>query len=126
MRGLWCGREAAEEPQGEGAGGAEAEDAERDVQQRAVPARCQAQDGGLIDSRCRFSSTSLKSPASGRASLPSVIEGLTIELVDRAGLREEAELSDVPALMRGTGINLIIAGILSMAFMGFAGLFSSV
>jgi len=42
-----------------------------------------------------------------------------------AGLREETELSDVPALMQGTALNLIIAGILSMAFMGFAGLFSS-
>jgi electron transport complex protein RnfA len=43
-----------------------------------------------------------------------------------AGLREEAELCDVPRLIRGTAMNLIIAGILSMAFMGFAGLFSAV
>ena len=42
-----------------------------------------------------------------------------------AGLREETELAEVPALLRGTALNLIIAGILSMAFMGFAGLFSS-
>jgi electron transport complex protein RnfA len=42
-----------------------------------------------------------------------------------AGLREESELSDVPALIEGTAMNLIIAGILSMAFMGFAGLFSA-
>jgi H+/Na+-translocating ferredoxin:NAD+ oxidoreductase subunit A len=41
-----------------------------------------------------------------------------------AGLREEAELSDVPAVVKGTAMNLIIAGILSLAFMGFAGLFS--
>ncbi len=41
-------------------------------------------------------------------------------------MREEAELSSVPRLIRGTAMNLIIAGILSMAFMGFAGLFSSV
>jgi electron transport complex protein RnfA len=41
-----------------------------------------------------------------------------------AGLREEAELSDVPSVLRGTAMNLIIAGILSLAFMGFAGLFS--
>ncbi len=40
-----------------------------------------------------------------------------------AGLREEAQLSDVPSLVRGTAMNLLIAGILSMAFMGFAGLF---
>ena len=50
--------------------------------------------------------------------------GLTLALVLMAGLREEAELSDIPNLIRGTAMNLIIAGILSMAFMGFAGLFS--
>jgi electron transport complex protein RnfA len=51
--------------------------------------------------------------------------GFTVAMVLLAGLREEAELSDVPALIQGTAMNLIIAGILSMAFMGFAGLFSS-
>ena len=51
--------------------------------------------------------------------------GFTLAMVLMAGLREETELSDVPALMQGTALNLIIAGILSMAFMGFAGLFSS-
>ncbi|MBT3224108.1 MAG: electron transport complex subunit RsxA [Proteobacteria bacterium] len=51
--------------------------------------------------------------------------GLTLALVLMAGLREEAELSDVPSFIKGSALNLIIAGILSMAFMGFAGLFSS-
>lgn len=51
--------------------------------------------------------------------------GFTLALILMAGLREETELSDVPALMRGTALNLILAGILSLAFMGFAGLFSS-
>jgi electron transport complex protein RnfA len=51
--------------------------------------------------------------------------GLTLALVLMAGLRQEAELSSVPSVVRGTAMNLIIAGILSMAFMGFAGLFSS-
>ena len=51
--------------------------------------------------------------------------GFTLAMVLLAGLREEAELSDIPALIRGTAMNLIIAGVLSMAFMGFAGLFSS-
>jgi electron transport complex protein RnfA len=50
--------------------------------------------------------------------------GLTLALVLMAGLREEAEISDIPAVIRGTAMNLIIAGILSLAFMGFAGLFS--
>ena len=52
--------------------------------------------------------------------------GFTLALVLMAGLREEVELCNVPRLIRGTAMNLIIAGILSMAFMGFAGLFSSV
>jgi electron transport complex protein RnfA len=50
--------------------------------------------------------------------------GLTLALVLMAGIREEAELSNIPALIRGTAMNLLIAGILSLAFMGFAGLFS--
>ncbi len=51
--------------------------------------------------------------------------GLTLALVLMAGLREEAELSSIPSILRGTAMSLIMAGILSMAFMGFAGLFSA-
>jgi electron transport complex protein RnfA len=51
--------------------------------------------------------------------------GLTLALVLMAGLREEAELSSIPSVIKGTAMNLLIAGILSLAFMGFAGLFSS-
>jgi Na+-translocating ferredoxin:NAD+ oxidoreductase subunit A len=51
--------------------------------------------------------------------------GLTLALVLMASIREQSELSSVPALARGTGLVLIIAGTLSLAFMGFAGLFSS-
>ena len=51
--------------------------------------------------------------------------GFTLAMVLMAGMREEAEIGNVPALVRGTAFNLIISGILSMAFMGFAGLFSS-
>ena len=51
--------------------------------------------------------------------------GFTLAMVLMAGIREETEIADVPVLIRGTAFNLIIAGILSMAFMGFAGLFSS-
>lgn len=51
--------------------------------------------------------------------------GFTLALVLMAGLREEAELSNIPSVVRGTALNLLIAGILSLAFMGFAGLFSN-
>jgi electron transport complex protein RnfA len=49
--------------------------------------------------------------------------GLTLALVIMAGLREENELATVPKLVRGAAMSFFVAGILSMAFMGFAGLF---
>jgi electron transport complex protein RnfA len=48
--------------------------------------------------------------------------GLTLALVLMASIREQTELSSVPAIARGMGLVLIIAGTLSLAFMGFAGL----
>ncbi len=48
--------------------------------------------------------------------------GLTLALVLMASIHESLEFSDVPAVARGTGLVLIIAGTLSLAFMGFAGL----
>jgi Na+-translocating ferredoxin:NAD+ oxidoreductase subunit A len=51
--------------------------------------------------------------------------GLTLALVLMASIREKVELSDVPAVARNMGLVLIIAGTLSLAFMGFSGLFTS-
>ena len=51
--------------------------------------------------------------------------GLTLALVLMASIRERTELADVPAMARNMGLVLIIAGSLSLAFMGFAGLLSS-
>ena len=51
--------------------------------------------------------------------------GLTLALILMASIREHLELTDVPRLAKGMGIVLIVAGSLSLAFMGFAGLFSS-
>lgn len=51
--------------------------------------------------------------------------GFTLALVIMAGIREETKVLDIPKMIEGTALNLIIAGVLSMAFMGFAGLFSS-
>jgi electron transport complex protein RnfA len=51
--------------------------------------------------------------------------GLTLALVLMASIRETVELADVPAIARNMGLVLILAGSLSLAFMGFAGLFSS-
>ena len=38
-----------------------------------------------------------------------------------AAMRERLAIADVPAPFKGTAIALIAAGIMSMAFMGFAG-----
>lgn len=51
--------------------------------------------------------------------------GLTLALVLMASIRETTELSEVPDVARGTGLVLIVAGTLSLAFMGFAGLLSA-
>lgn len=48
--------------------------------------------------------------------------GFALALIIFAGLREQLELVGVPKGMRGTPIALVIAGILSLAFMGFANL----
>lgn len=48
--------------------------------------------------------------------------GFSLAIVLMAGIREELELTSVPDVVRGTAIVLIVAGILSMSFMGFAGL----
>jgi len=50
--------------------------------------------------------------------------GLTLALVLMASIRESTELADIPSIAKGTGLVLIIAGSLSLAFMGFAGLLS--
>jgi electron transport complex protein RnfA len=47
--------------------------------------------------------------------------GFTLAIVIMAGIREELDLCDVPAPLRGAGITLIVAGILALAFMGFTG-----
>jgi electron transport complex protein RnfA len=51
--------------------------------------------------------------------------GLTLALVLMASIRENTELADVPELAKGMALVLIIAGSLSLAFMGFAGLLSA-
>ncbi|HQW37739.1 MAG TPA: RnfABCDGE type electron transport complex subunit A [Usitatibacteraceae bacterium] len=48
--------------------------------------------------------------------------GFTLALVLMASVRERLQLSDVPSLAQGTALALMLAGILSLAFMGFAGL----
>ena len=48
--------------------------------------------------------------------------GFTLALVIMAGMRERLELADIPKPLQGFPITLILAGLLSIAFMGFSGL----
>ncbi|MDH3440709.1 MAG: electron transport complex subunit A, partial [Gammaproteobacteria bacterium] len=48
--------------------------------------------------------------------------GFALALVLMAGVREKLDLADVPELIKGTAAAFVVAGILSMGFMGFAGL----
>ncbi len=48
--------------------------------------------------------------------------GFTLVLVMFAGLRERLAFADVPRAFAGAPIGFIVAGLLSMAFIGFAGL----
>ncbi|MCZ2150641.1 MAG: RnfABCDGE type electron transport complex subunit A [Bryobacterales bacterium] len=48
--------------------------------------------------------------------------GFALALVIMSVIRERLELSDIPDMARGTALVLMLAGILSMAFMGFAGM----
>jgi len=48
--------------------------------------------------------------------------GFTLVLILFAGLRERIEGADVPTYFRGNAIGFITAGLMSLAFMGFAGL----
>jgi electron transport complex protein RnfA len=50
--------------------------------------------------------------------------GFTLVMVMFAGLRERLSLAQVPAAFSGTPIGFIVAGLLSLAFMGFSGLTS--
>jgi electron transport complex protein RnfA len=48
--------------------------------------------------------------------------GFTLVLILFAAMRERLEAADVPAVFKGTSIAMITAGLMSLAFMGFAGL----
>ncbi len=48
--------------------------------------------------------------------------GFTLALMLMAGLRERLALARVPSVSQGAAMSLMLAGLLSLAFMGFAGL----
>lgn len=48
--------------------------------------------------------------------------GFGLALITFAGIREQLDLMNIPKGMRGAPIALVVAGILALAFMGFAGM----
>lgn len=48
--------------------------------------------------------------------------GFIIAIMLMAGLREKLELADVPGIAQGAAMTLMLGGILSLTFMGFAGM----
>ncbi|HAG50527.1 MAG: electron transport complex subunit RsxA [Deltaproteobacteria bacterium GWC2_42_51] len=48
--------------------------------------------------------------------------GFTLAILMMSGIREELEFADVPEVFKGISITLIVAGMMALAFMGFAGL----
>ncbi|MCA9466182.1 MAG: hypothetical protein KC643_12175 [Nitrospira sp.] len=85
----------------------------------------------LITTNCAILGLALFSTNKGYGFLEGLIYalgaggGVTIALVLLASIREETRILNIPNVVKGTALNLIIAGILSLAFMGFAGLFGS-
>ncbi|MBN2445120.1 MAG: electron transport complex subunit RsxA [Phycisphaerae bacterium] len=48
--------------------------------------------------------------------------GFTLAISIMAGIREHIRFSDVPKSFQGAGVTLLVAGILALAFTGFAGI----
>jgi Na+-translocating ferredoxin:NAD+ oxidoreductase subunit A len=82
----------------------------------------------LITTNCAVLAVPLFQTARNYTFIQSVVfaiaasSGYTIAIVTLSLLRERVELSDVPNLAKGTALTLVLAAILSMAFMGFAGM----
>ena len=84
----------------------------------------------LITTNCAILGMALLIPLNGYNFIESLVfgfgagVGFTLAIVLIAGLRERLQFSEVPEVLRGVPITLIIAGIMAMAFMGFSGLIS--
>ncbi|MDR0576901.1 MAG: electron transport complex subunit RsxA [Candidatus Accumulibacter sp.] len=82
----------------------------------------------LITTNCAVLGVPLLNVAHGYDFLESLVfgaasaAGFSLALALFAGIRERVEGADVPAPFRGVSIALITAGLMSLAFMGFAGL----
>lgn len=82
----------------------------------------------LITTNCAVLGVALLNVRQGHGFVQSLVYGLgsalgfTLVMLVFAGLRERLAVSQVPAIFAGSPIAFITAGVLSLAFMGFAGL----
>lgn len=82
----------------------------------------------LITTNCAVLGVALNNVSYGYNFLESVINGVgisvgfTIAIIMLAGIRERIEFNDVPHVFKGSPIVLITAGLMAIAFFGFAGL----
>lgn len=82
----------------------------------------------LITTNCAILGLALFQTNKGYDFLQSIVyalgagAGFTLALILIAGFREQLELAEVPKVIKGTVLTLMVAGILSLAFMGFSGL----
>ena len=82
----------------------------------------------LITTNCAILGVALNNVSYGYNFLESVINGVgisvgfTIAIIMLAGIRERIEFNDVPHVFKGSPIVLITAGLMAIAFFGFAGL----
>ena len=82
----------------------------------------------LITTNCAILGLALFQTNKGYGFLQCVVyalgagAGFTLALVLMAGIREKLELAKTPDIVKGTAITLVVAGLLSVCFMGFAGL----
>ena len=81
----------------------------------------------LITTNCAVLGVALNNVTDGYNILEGVVNGFatavgfTIAIVIMAGIREKIEFNDIPCPFRGSAIVLVTAGLMAMAFCGFAG-----
>lgn len=82
----------------------------------------------LITTNCAVLGVALLNVQAGHGFFDSLMYGLgsalgfTLVMVMFAGLRERLAVSQVPRVFAGAPIAFVVAGLLSLAFMGFAGM----
>ena len=82
----------------------------------------------LITTNCAVLAVALVNVTEGRGFVASALWGLftalgfSLVLVLFAAMRQRLAVADVPPILQGAPIALVSAGLMALAFMGFAGL----